>query len=187
MDDEQYGRYTVREAAIRLGLSEAAVRQRIRRHTLVAERSEGIVYVLLADDTPSQTPNNTASETVDTTPDSTAIMTAQQQLEVVRDTLLRPLIELTERQQVTIAEQAKSLGRLEAERDQARQSAEAAIADRDQLQEERDELVAVREALRGRLSALEAQQAESPVQVSSAPEMATRDASAVPWWQFWKR
>jgi len=114
-------------------------------------------------------------------------VTAARQLEVIRDTLLRPLIEQNERQQAAIAEQAEALGRLEAERDQVRQSAEAAIAARDQMQEERDELLTLRETLRVRLSTLEAQQAESPMQASSAPETATDAATGVPWWAFWKR
>ena len=107
MDTDAYGRYTVREAAIRLGISEAAVRQRIRRHTLVAERSAGIVYVVLSD----ATPDSTSFETVDATPDSTAIMpAARQQFEAIRDEWLTPLV-------AQIAEQAETIGRVTAERD----------------------------------------------------------------------
>jgi len=126
MNTEQYGRYTVREAAIRLEISEAAVHQRIRRHTLLAERSDEIVYVVLADDSPS--------ETVDVTPDSTAIIrSTEHQLEVISDTLLRPLIAQNERQQCRIAELEREAGSLSTERD----------------------------ALRSRVSDLETQQAES--------------------------
>jgi len=114
-------------------------------------------------------------------------VTAARQLEVIRDTLLRPLIEQNERQQAAIAEQAEALGRLEAERDQARQSAEAAIAKLDQVQEERDELLTVRETLRVRLSTLEERHAESPMQPSSAPQTDTDAATSGPWWMFWKR
>ena len=166
MDDEQYGRYTVREAAIRLGLSEAAVRQRIRRHTLVAERSEGIVYVLLADDTPDKTADrttdNTPFETVDTTPDSTAIMPAHQQLEVIRDTLLRPLIEQNERQQERIAELEREAGRITAERDQAQR-------DRDTLER--------------RVSDLEAFTVTYAGSADETPQPATQRV----WWRFWER
>jgi hypothetical protein len=166
MDDEQYSRYTVREAAIRLGLSEAAVRQRIRRHTLVAERSDGIVYVVLADDTPDKTPDNTPFETVSDTPDSTAIMTATQQLEAIRDEWLAPLV-------AQIAEQAETIGRITAERDQA--------------QRERDDERQRRQAAESRVSELEAQEAEIPVQAPSAPQAATGAATGTPWWAFWKR
>ena len=53
-------RLTVREAADQLGISEAAVRNRIKRGTLQAERESGRVYVLLAGavhrDEPTDTP-----------------------------------------------------------------------------------------------------------------------------------
>jgi len=78
--------------------------------------------------------------------------TAERQLEVIRDTLLRPLIEQNERQQERIAEQAETIG-----------------------------------ALQARLSALEAQQAESLTQTSSAPQTATDAATDVRWWAFWRR
>ena len=109
-----------------------------------------------------------------------SIVTARSQLEAIRDEWLAPLV-------AQITEQAKALGRLEAERDQARQSAEAAIAKLDQMQEDRDELLTVRETLRVRLSMLEAQQAESHMQTASALETATDAATGVPWWAFWKR
>jgi len=158
MDTEQYGRYTVREAAIRLGISEAAVRQRIRRHTLLVERSGSIVYVVLADDPPYNTADNTAIdtpyETVDATPDSTAITrSTEYQLEVIRETLLRPLIEQNERQQERIAELEREAGSLSTERD----------------------------ALRSRLSILEEHQAESPAE----PENAAPEAVHAPWWRRW--
>src|SRR5690348_10891282 len=41
---------TIKEAAKRLGISEQAVRQRIRRKTLVAQRLEGKLYVVLSVD-----------------------------------------------------------------------------------------------------------------------------------------
>lgn len=121
MDAELYGHYTVREAAIRLGISEQAVRQRIRRHTLVAERSEGIVYVVLpADSTADTTPAETLSYTADATPDSTAVvLAARAQLEAVRDEWLQPLVD-------QLAAAHERIGRLEAERDalQARVAAQ---------------------------------------------------------------
>ena len=81
------------------------------------------------------------------------------QLETIRDTLLRPLIEQNERQQETIREQAETIGDL-------RRRAEAAES---------------------RLSVLEVQQAGSLTQTSSAPQTATGAATDAPWWQFWKR
>ena len=43
-------RFTVSEAAARLGITESAVRGRINRGTLEVEREEGAVYVLLSAD-----------------------------------------------------------------------------------------------------------------------------------------
>ena len=65
-----------------------------------AERSDGIVYVVL--------PDRTSFETVD----RTAIATATRQLEAIRDEWLAPLV-------AQISEQAETLGRVTAERDQA--------------------------------------------------------------------
>ncbi len=65
-----------------------------------------------------------------------------------------------------ISDQAETVGRLTAERDQAHHD---------------------RDALQTRLSALEARQAESLTQPSSAPQTATDAATDVPWWMFWKR
>lgn len=174
MNSEQYGRYTVREAAIRLGISEGAVRQRIHRHTLVAERSDGIVYVILADDTPSHTVDSTAYETVthtvshtpDDTVDSTTIMlAARQQFEAIRDEWLQPLV-------TRIGELEREAGRLEESRDIAQQRAQ-------ELEVERNHVAEEREALRSRLSELEAAATES---ATSEPETPQRV-----WWQFWKR
>jgi len=82
----------------------------------------------------------------------------QRQLETLRDTLLTPHLELIERQQVMLTEQAERIGRLAAERD----------------------------ALHARLSAQEAQQVEPPAQTSNTLETATDAATNAPWWKFWK-
>ena len=88
-----------------------------------------------------------------------AITTPTRQLEAIRDEWLAPLV-------AQITEQAETIGRVTAERNQA----------------QRD-----RDALQVRVCTLEEQQAESPTQASSAPQTATRDATDAPWWQFWKR
>lgn len=172
MDTEQYGRYTVREAAIRLGISEAAVRQRIRRHTLVAERSDGIVYVVLADDTPSytaaSTPDNTPFETVihtpSDTPDSTAIMlAARSQFEAIRDEWLAPLVD-------RIGELEREAGRLTAEVEHERQRVATVEAARVISQQRAKELEQERDALRSRVSELEQRKAELPQPVQTAPQ-----------------
>jgi len=178
----------VRDAAQRLGLSERGVLKRIHARTLTAER-DGKRWIVYLPSEPSsglgsepiRTANRTSSEPVEPIEaDYRVAPAARQQLEAIRDEWLAPLV-------AQITEQAEALGRLEAERDQARQSAEAAIAARDQMQEERDELLTLRETLRVRLSRLEAQHAASLTQASSASQTATGEATTVPWWQFWKR
>jgi len=91
--------------------------------------------------------------------DISTIDEARLQLETIRDTLLRPLIEQNERQQATITEQAEAVGRLTAERD----------------------------ALERRVRDLEAQSVQSPQSQPDAPQTATGEATDAPWWQFWRR
>jgi len=57
--DGDHKTVTIKEAAGRLGISEQAVRQRIRRKTLPAQRLDGKLYVVLSDgyDAPSPSPN----------------------------------------------------------------------------------------------------------------------------------
>ena len=166
--------------AMRLGISRNAVLQRIKRGTLLGEKVDGIWWVVRGDQPTDQPYNRATDRPSGPTPRMDIEASARSQLEAIRDEWLAPLV-------AQITEQAEALGRLEAERDQARQSAETAIAARDQLQEERDDLIAVREALHARLSALEAQQAEPPTRASSAPQTATDAATGGPWWMFWKR
>jgi len=135
----------------------------------VAERSAGIVYVVLTDSTASYTPDTTPIETVDATPDSTAITTATRQLEAIRDEWLAPLV-------AQISDQAETIGRLTAERDQARIQAEMAALEREQIQAERD-------ALEARLSVLEAVHVEVPQSQPDAPQTQPQRT----WWAFWKR
>lgn len=46
--DGEHETVTIKEAAVRLGISEQAVRQRIRRKTLLSQRLDGKVYVVLS-------------------------------------------------------------------------------------------------------------------------------------------
>ncbi len=176
--------------AARLGISRNAVLQRIKRGTLSGQKVDGVWWVVLDDHCSDHATDRSTSRTTEQPTDRmydratdqriTSSGTARSQLEAIRDEWLAPLV-------AQITEQAEALGRLGAERDQARQSAEAAISKLDQMQEERDELLTVRETLRVRLSTLEAHQAESPTQPSSAPQTATDAATDTPWWAFWRR
>ena len=58
VDHPKHETVIIRKAAERLGISEQAVRQRIRRKTLPAQRLDGKLYVVLSagDDAPSPSP-----------------------------------------------------------------------------------------------------------------------------------
>ncbi len=58
-------RLTVPQAAARLGMTEAAVRGRIKRRTLRSERESGTVYVLLEGDEPTINRDDPPSESSD--------------------------------------------------------------------------------------------------------------------------
>jgi len=90
----------------------------------------------------------------------------EHQLEVIRDTLLRPLIEQNERQQATMTEQAETIGTVTAERDNERRR---------------------REAVEARLGELQPQHAESPATTGATPQTATDAATDAPWWAFWRK
>ncbi len=158
------------EAAVLLGVSVAAVKKRIQRGTLPGHKVGGKWFVALTgtDGTPVSRDSRPAmsrdmsGQVAGTQERDTAgqvPVTTQSQVDAIRDGLVAPLVELTERQQETIRDLERENGRVTAERD----------------------------ALQARLRALEAQHAESPTQTSSAPQTATRDATDAPWWQFWKR
>jgi len=174
---------SVSQAAAYLGLSVNAVRHKIRRGTLPAVKVNGEWRVQVLEGMP---PRPAASPRIggaaDMLKDSPADtppaypLSAQRQLEVIRDTLLIPLIEQNERQQMRIAELEHGHGRLEAERDQARIQAEMAALEREQIQAERD-------ALEARLSVLEAAHVEVPQSQPDAPQTQPQRV----WWAFWRR
>jgi excisionase family DNA binding protein len=109
---------------------------------------------------------DTNTDTQANTRAATAIDQAQRQLEVLRDTLLVPLIAQNDRLMQQVGELERENGRLEADR-------EAVIRERDEL--------------RSRLEALKAMQSvPEPVQESSAPVYAYRIPEASdtrPWWR----
>ena len=66
----------VAEEAQRLGVSQAAIRQRLRRGTLTSYRADGRVYVVIPDTaalTGSHLADSTPCDTADTPPDSPAV------------------------------------------------------------------------------------------------------------------
>ena len=164
--DESYG-VSIRVAAERLGISEGAIRQRIRRRTLDTQRLNGRTYVLLP---PSRDDRHEPSYTG---VPSAVTPNPEQQLELIRDTLLMPLIQQNQQAQATIAEQATTIGRLEERVTTLRQHIE-------QLEDEQRSprfariTVDERQALEARMQTLEDQHTRpSPSQRS--------------WWRFWGR
>jgi hypothetical protein len=128
--DQEATNLTIAETAQRLGVSENAIRQRIKRHTILAVKVDGIWRVTL----PDQETNHQPTMRVDYQPDqetdyqddhegdqegdqeatTTAVSSAaRSQLEAIRDEWLQPLVN-----QLRDAE--RSIGRLEQERDQLR-------------------------------------------------------------------
>jgi excisionase family DNA binding protein len=120
--DQEATNFTIAETAQRLGVSENAIRQRIKRHTILAVKVGGIWRVTLPDqETDHQATISTDSYTdqqTDHEGDQEATTTAvssaaRSQLEAIRDEWLQPLVN-----QLRDAE--RSIGRLEQERDQLR-------------------------------------------------------------------
>ncbi len=65
---------TIKEAAQLLGISEAAVRQRLLRRTLTSTRQNGRVFILLPEERETQSADSTPDDTIpepDDTPDDT--------------------------------------------------------------------------------------------------------------------
>jgi len=65
---------TIKEAAQLLGISEAAVRQRLLRRTLTSTRQNGRVFILLPEDNGTKSADSTPDDTIpepDDTPDDT--------------------------------------------------------------------------------------------------------------------
>lgn len=78
---------TIKEAARVLGVSEAAVRQRLLRRTLSSTRQNGRVFVLLPEDTNLKSPDDTVSR-----PDDMADDTMDDTVEVLDNTTLPSVI-----------------------------------------------------------------------------------------------
>jgi hypothetical protein len=172
----------VAAAAQQLGISDRAVRKRIQAGTLAAEPHGRTYWVYLDPGPEGPEPGPVPLDRNGPEPGPDRALSAERETAVVN--LVQQMIEPFVKE---LGETKEQLGRVTAERDQARQSAEAAISKLDQMQEERDELLTVRETLRVRLSTLEAHQAASPTQPSSAAQTAIDAATDAPWWMFWKR
>ncbi len=147
----------VTDAAAILGISEAGVRKRIQRGQLTGQKVNGAWMLTLPRDSVTGQPVTVSRDRPvtshatkrDTVTAVTSTEQGQRQLETLRDTLLKPHLELIERQQAMLTEQAERIGRLEAERD----------------------------ALSARLNGAETpQDAAAPIATENAPETALRRA-----------
>jgi len=169
------GRYSVPQAARYLGISERAVRKRIEAGTLAAER-DGRQWVVFLAAVPDAVPGGTGSAGAAV---PSELIEAQYR---VTPTEIEQAIERTgDKYVVDMRDMFGRLDELYQER----------LADKDrlivELEQQRDDERQRREAGEARLSALEAQHAESPTQPSSAPETATDAATDTLWWAFWRR
>ncbi len=170
MSDRNERQYvTVAMAAELTGIPARTLRRWTRDGQLPAVAASGGKLVALDDverivtmkrpDHGHHEPTATMTEPVATAMTTATRPLAEQQLATLRDGLVAPLVELTEKLTTAMAEQAETIGRVTAERD----------------------------ALQARLSALEARHAESPMQSSNAPQTAIDAAADTPWWPFWRR
>ena len=177
---------TIAAAADRLGVSENAVRQRIKRGTLDAAKVDGVWRVALPDREDDQQDGYQGRPSGDPRADQEATgrsvvipEAARAQLAAIRDEFVAPLV-------ATIGALERELGRLEAERDQATR--------------ERDELRAENERLRNAAVARpEAPAATEPAEPAFRPSVAAwrerttravdldQPSEPVPWWWRWWR
>jgi hypothetical protein len=192
---------TTADAARALGVSQNAVRQRIRRGTLVATKVDGVWRIALDVETDHQgaqpSPGNHIAMTA----------AARRQVAAIRDEFVLPLVE-------RIGELERDLGRVTAERD-------AEVRRRQATEAERDAAVAQTEELEGWVTSVVARDVPRPadggyrapplkppaaapgargaplpppkpfvpaVAAWRAPTTREVDLDApVPWWKFWRR
>jgi excisionase family DNA binding protein len=127
MSADQEGRgVTITEAARRLGVSENAIRQRIKRGTVAAWKVDGVWRVMLAEgsNSPDQQTDHQDDQEADRqgrpSGDYEPVMTsavslaARAQLSAIVEEMLAPLVAQHE---ARTADLARQIGRLEAERD----------------------------------------------------------------------
>lgn len=164
---------SIGQAAAELGLSVNATRHRVKRGTLPAFKlSNGEWRVLLPASRPGQAARPRPGDAADRPPDYPAT-SAQQQLDLISESLLRPHLELIERQAARIAALEHDAGRLAAELEMREQTIAA-------LQ---TELATRQDAPGRRVSALEQPQDES---VQRAPQPRPTAVQRV-WWRVWRR
>jgi len=169
------GRYSVPQAARYLGISERAVRKRIDAGTLAAKR-DGRQWVVFLAAVPDAVPGGTGGGTgsADGAVPSEPIEAQYR----VTPAEIEQAIERTGDKYVTdMRAMFERVDELYRER----------LADKDrvivELEQQRDDERRRREAAESRLSALDAQQAESLMQTSSAPQT----TNTRPWWRWWQR
>lgn len=134
-------------AADMLGITGEAIRQRIKRGTLLAEKREGRWYVAVdrSNMTQGSTQQTTQGQPVD---NPTEPLEASYRVDGMPGATLIPLTALME-QAADFADRIERLTR----------EAMSAAGERDALRRERDSLVGERDELRARVAALEASQA----------------------------
>jgi uncharacterized small protein (DUF1192 family) len=176
MSADQEGRgVTIAEASRRLGVSENAVRQRIKRGTVAAWKVDGVWRIMIAGDGAEsdheadyqrdQQADQERRLSGDQPPTNTPAVSlaARAQLSAIVEEMLAPLVAQHE---ARTAELAKEVGRLEAERDALWSTVERLEAE---LATSQDTTVDANQGL---------QRAETPE---------TTDAAAASWWTRLRR
>jgi len=172
--DYQATGLSIADAARRLGVSENAIRQRIKRETITAAKVDGVWQVFVGDHEPDHQPTLRAT----ITPTGRDYQADHEPIEAVYRVTPAEIEQAVERTAVTYAADMRAMF------DEVGQLYRAQLAAKD---ETIAELRRRAEATESRVSALEAQQTESPTQATSAPQTATDAATETPWWAFWRR
>jgi predicted ArsR family transcriptional regulator len=163
--DQGHG-LTIGQAADVLGISENAVRQRIKRGSLEAAKVDGIWRVVVGDheaDYQATSRSDYQADYEPTTSQPAINPAALAQLEAIRDQWLQPLV-------TQIRELERDVGRLAAERDQV-------TRERDELRETK-----ATQTAGAAFAAPHPDDAGESIAVTAANAAAVRR----PWWKFWE-
>lgn len=204
--DHQAHGLSIADAARHLGISENAVRQRIKRGTVEAAKVDGVWRVTVAESLivgDHEVDHQTGQESQpsagyeerrpgdhEATSQPAVSVSARAQLSALVEEMLAPIISQHEEQ---TAQLARQLGRTEAERDQAREEVSAARLERDALQLELDRQ---REA-ESATASQDAQDALRRVDPPGVDDLTLREAEIEPapteislataWRRWWRR
>ena len=151
------GGYPVSEAAEIMGITPGALRKRIQRGTVDATKVDGQWYVYVEESIGEKLQQE------ETVTDDVALVLAQQQMEVFRETFVTPLVE-------AIRELENENGRLESDNKHLE-------SDNKHLEDRADQLIKENDELHQRIREL-----ETP---TSEENDGSEEATGVVWWRRW--